>query len=187
MSKRYLAIDLRGYPNEMYEEVYTPKQIISPTNEKAVEVCLKKSSDIRDTVRKINNSALIFVKGGNIKRNKYIVRQKKVNVLSEPYPIDNITAREAAENNIAFEINVEEIVRRHGYRRARHMQKLRDTIRIAKMCHTPLVITSGSLDEYTVKSPRTLVAFGKVLGLEYYESKAAIYDIPKMILQKEKK
>ena len=184
MLKRYLAIDLRGYPNEMYEEVYTPERITSPEEGEAIEICLDDLSEIKRILRELGKTKLIFVRGGDLKLNRGIVQEKRVSVLSNPYPIDDVTARKASENKIAFEINVEEIIRRRGYARSRLIENLKNTIRVSKKNHAPLVITSGSANEFTLKSPRTLVAFGKILGMEYYEAKSAIYNIPKMILQK---
>ena len=184
MLKKYSAIDLRGYPHEMYEAVYTPKKITSPEKGEAVELCLEDPAEIKKVLRKMDKTALIFVRGGNITLNRAIVQQKIVNIMSKPYPMDDVTAQKASENRIAFEINVEDIVQTRGYKRARLIETLKNTVRTSKLCHTHLVITSGATDEYTVKSPRTLVAFGKILGLEYYEAKSAIYNIPKMILQK---
>ncbi len=184
MLKRYLAIDLRGYPNEMYEEVYTPKRITSPEEGEAIEICLDDLSEIKRILRELGKTKLIFVRGGDLKLNRGIVQEKRVSVLSDPYSIDDVTARKASENKIAFEINVEEIIRRRGYARSRLIENLKNTIRVSKKNHAPIVITSGSANEFTLKSPRTLVAFGKILGMEYYEAKSAIYNIPKMILQK---
>ncbi|MCD6127875.1 MAG: hypothetical protein J7J21_05855 [Methanomicrobia archaeon] len=184
MLKRYLAIDLRGYPNEMYEEVYTPERITSPEEGEAIEICLDDLSEIKRILRELGKTKLIFVRGGDLKLNRGIVQEKRVSVLSDPYPIDDVTARKASENKIAFEINVEEIIRRRGYARSRLIENLKNTIRVSKKNHAPIVITSGSANEFTLKSPRTLVAFGKILGMEYYEAKSAIYNIPKMILQK---
>lgn len=184
MLKRYLAIDLRGYPNEMYEEVYTPERITSPEEGEAIEICLDDLSEIKRILRELGKTKLIFVRGGDLKLNRGIVQEKRVSVLSNPYPIDDVTARKASENKIAFEINVEEIIRRRGYARSRLIENLKNTIRVSKKNHAPIVITSGSANEFTLKSPRTLVAFGKILGMEYYEAKSAIYNIPKMILQK---
>ena len=184
MLKRYLAIDLRGYPNEMYEEVYTPERITSPEEGEAIEICLDDLSEIKRVLRELGKTKLIFVRGGDLKLNRGIVQEKRVSVLSNPYPIDDVTARKASENKIAFEINVEEIIRRRGYARSRLIENLKNTIRVSKKNHAPIVITSGSANEFTLKSPRTLVAFGKILGMEYYEAKSAIYNIPKMILQK---
>ena len=168
----------------MYEDVYTPKRITSPEEGEAIEICLDDLSEIKRILRELGKTKLIFVRGGDLKLNRGIVQEKRVSVLSNPYPIDDVTARKASENKIAFEINVEEIIRTRGYARSRLIENLKNTIRVSKKNHVPIVITSGSANEFTLKSPRTLVAFGKILGMEYYEAKSAIYNIPKMILQK---
>jgi len=64
MLKRYLAIDLRGYPNEMYEEVYTPERITSPEEGEAIEICLDDLSEIKNILRELGKTKLIFVRGG---------------------------------------------------------------------------------------------------------------------------
>ena len=70
MLKRYLAIDLRGYPNEMYEEVYTPERITSPEEGEAIEICLDDLSEIKRILRELGKTKLIFVRGGDLKLNR---------------------------------------------------------------------------------------------------------------------
>lgn len=168
----------------MYEAVYTPTQIRAPEKGAILELCLENPAEVRRVLRKLGKSSLIFAKGGKTTLNRVIVQQKKVDILSHPYPIDDIMAKKASENGIAFEIDIENIVRMHGYTRSRLIHSLKRTVQFAQKYHTPLIITSGARDRYTIKSPRTLVAFGRILGLEYSRAKAAIYRVPKTIIQK---
>ena len=115
--------------------------------------------------------------------NRTFLDSRRIHVLSRPYPFDAVQARLAAERKVAVELCFREIGSTSGYARARVLARLSRTVRLSKKYHSPLVITSGAACEEEVKSPRTLVAFGKVLGLEYFEAKASIYAIPKRVLE----
>ncbi|MFQ5891559.1 MAG: RNase P subunit p30 family protein, partial [Candidatus Methanofastidiosia archaeon] len=139
MHKNYRAIDLRGYPCDMYEKVY---QVYKFRKEKpdyeylGVELSF---NDLRE-IRRLKKTP-IFVRGGTEEKNRRILENKRVSVLSSPYPVNHFQAKLASKNGTAFEINVSEIVRAHGYARAILMEKLQKTIRVARKYHSPILIT----------------------------------------------
>jgi len=181
MLKNYSAIDLRGIPNKYYEKVI---EVVDFGREIPDRKDLGIEFDLNDlnNVKKFKNF-LIFTRGGSVKKNRKIIENKNVQILSNPYPVNETVARLASKNNIAFEICVRNIIKVKGFQRSTILKNLKNTVSFAKKFKTKIVITSGARDEFEIKKPRTLIAFGKILGMEYWESKASIYDIPKKILE----
>ncbi len=181
MQKTYSAIDLRGYPSDLYETVVQVVPVDSVTHVHGlVGVEVAWLSQITQLPKGFN---LIFGRGGTVAKNRKLLKSKKINVLSHPYPFDSFQARLAAENNIALELCFKELETTTGYKRAKVLTRFYTTVNLAKKYHAPLVITSGAQSETEVKAPRTLVAFGKVLGLDYSEAKACIWHVPKKVLE----
>ncbi len=181
MQRNYLAIDLRGYPSPLFEKVC---QVVSLQDFSKSEKSLTGVEiETPFQLKRVPKADLIFAKGGTVKKNRRFLSYTKIDVLSHPYPFDSVQARLAAANKTALELCFREIESTSGYIRARILNNLRKTIITAKKYHAPLIITSGASSPMMVKSPRTLVAFGKILGLDYPEAKACIYTIPKMVLE----
>lgn len=181
MQKMYSAIDLRGYPCDLYETVVQvlPVDGISHVHG-LIGVEVEQLSQINQVPKSV---AIIIARGGTASINRTFLTSKKIDVLSHPYPFDSYQARLAAKNNIAVELCFKELETTAGYHRAKVLTHLYTTVNLAQKYHTPLVITSGATSALEVKPPRTLVAFGKVLGLDYQEAKACIWNIPKKILE----
>ncbi len=181
MQRKYSAIDLRGYPSDLFENVCEVLQLkdFPRTRKGLVGVEIETPSEL-ETLPKAD---LIFARGGTVQKNRKFLGLKRIDVMSRPYPFDSVQARLAAHNKIALELCFREVECISGYLRARILAHLQKTITLAKKYHAPLIITSGASSPETVKSPRTLVAFGKILGLNYQEAKASIYTIPKKVLE----
>jgi RNase P/RNase MRP subunit p30 len=181
MQRKYLAVDLRGYPSDLYEMVcqVTLLQKFSTCKDRLQGVEIDKPHQLK----RLPKHVVVFARGGTVQKNRKFLNSKRVHVLSRPYPFDSVQARLAAEHTIAVELCLKDVETTFGYMRARILTHLQATIRLAKRYHACLVITSGASCAAEVKSPRQLVAFGKVLGLDYPEAKAAIYNIPKIVLE----
>lgn len=184
MQRRYSAIDLRGYPSELFTSVYS----IVPIGEfqpgtAPHGIMVESVSQLKRIPKGVN---LVFGQGGTAEKNRKFLESKKIHILSRPYPINSVQARLAAENYVGLELCFHEMAHFSGYLRAKILIHLRHTILLAQKYHAPLVITSGASCPDQVKSPRTLVAFGKILGLGYPEAKAALWNVPKAIIEGEK-
>ncbi len=182
MQRNYLAIDLRGYPSDLFEAVceVVPAEDFPLSKRGITGVEVFTSSQLRNIPKGVD---LIFARGGTVQRNRKFLDSKRINVLSCPYPFDSVQARRAAENRIALELCFREVMNAQAYLRAKVLASFQKTVNLARKYHAPLVITSGSSSDDEVKSPRQLVAFGKVLGLDYSEAKASIYTIPRRVLE----
>lgn len=181
MQRTYLAIDLRGYPSDFYEKVC--RVVPAPEGEHPLEGLWGVEVESPFQLKSLPKAPLVFARGGSVQKNRKFLSSARVDVLSRPYPFDSVQARLSAENNIAVELCFAEIRNTYGYVRAKILNNFQNTVKLARKYHSPLLITSGASCEEEVVSPRQLVAFGKVLGLDYPEAKASIYTIPKSVVE----
>ncbi|MBU6997250.1 MAG: hypothetical protein HXS41_03260 [Theionarchaea archaeon] len=184
MQRTYLAIDLRGYPSPLYQTVcqVVPAEdyIRGSAHSRAVQgVEVEAVSQLKG----LSDTLLVFAGGGTSHRNRAFLKTKRIDVLSHPYPFDSFQARLAAEDHIAIELCFADVLFTRGYLRAQVLRRLSTTVRLSKKYHAPLIITSGASCEREVVTPRTLVAFGRILGMEYNEAKASIWNIPGKVLE----
>lgn len=184
MQRTYLAIDLRGFPSPLYQDVCRVVPAEDYLRESAdsgvihgVEV------ETVSQLKGVSGPILVFARGGTGHRNRTFLKTKRINVLSCPYPFDSFQARLAAENHTAVELCFADVLFTTGYFRAKVLKRLSTTVTLSKKYHAPLIITSGASCEREVVAPRTLVAFGRILGMEYDEAKASIWNIPKKVLE----
>lgn len=181
MQRKYLAIDLRGYPSDLFEDVCQVVRVEDFSRSGGLQgVEVRAPFQLRSIPKGID---VVFARGGSIQKNRKFLNSKKIDVLSRPYPFDSLCARYAADNRVAVELCFREIAATTRYVRARVLTYLQKTVTLVKKYHAPLVLTSGSTCEEEVVSPRQLVAFGKILGLDYSEAKASVYTIPKKVLE----
>jgi RNase P/RNase MRP subunit p30 len=187
MQKTYLAIDLRGYPSDLYEKVCQVNLLPDYLKHIGESNWLKGLCGVEiETFSQLKNlpkADVVFARGGTVQKNRRFLRSGKIDVLSCPYPLGSFQARLAAERKVALELCFREIQTSRGYLRARILHRLYTTVKLAKKYHAPLIITSGAQSHKEVVSPRQLVAFGRVLGLEYKEAKACIWTVPGKVLE----
>lgn len=181
MQRRYSAIDLRGYPSELFTSVCSVVPVKEFQPDTTLQGVMVESAAQLKRIPK--GADVVFGQGGNTATNRKFLESKKIHILSRPYPLDSVQARLAAEHYVGLELCFHEVAYLSGYLRAKILTSLRHTILLAQKYHAPLIITSGSSTPDEVKSPRTLVAFGRILGLGYPEAKAALWNVPKAIIE----
>ncbi|MHC1605090.1 MAG: RNase P subunit p30 family protein [Candidatus Methanofastidiosia archaeon] len=182
MLRNYLAVDLRGFKNDYFVKVASLKR---GEGDYFTFELTRENFDNRRKIIKKEKPDIVFAKGGDLTFNRKALESKEVDVLSHPYPIDDTLAKIAHRNEKFFEICINDIVSVRGYLRAKLIQNLSRTIEIAKKRNILLLVTSGATNIFDMVVPREMVAFGKILGLTYNESKASIYDIPLKALSRE--
>jgi len=180
MLKNYLAIDLRGIKDELFEHVVS----LDDENADFKGIMLKpeqlgRAKDIISNER----PDLVFCMGGSLSNNRKIIDNPYIDILTRPYPIDDTLAKLANRNGKAFEICVREIIESRGYTRSRTIQSLNRTVSLARKRKVDVVITSGATEPMERMTPRELVAFGSVLGMDYPEAKGAISTVPRSLLE----
>ncbi|RLI93890.1 MAG: hypothetical protein DRO90_02915, partial [Candidatus Altiarchaeales archaeon] len=130
---------------------------------------------------------LVIVDGGDGKVNRAASECWEVDILSHPEKneerdfmrqknsgIDHVIARLLAEKFIAIEFNFFEILNSSGMRRSQILGRMQQNVRLARKYNVPIIITSGAIDKYDLRSPRDLMSFGKLIGMTDLEAKSSI-------------
>ncbi|HOP09452.1 MAG TPA: RNase P subunit p30 family protein [Candidatus Methanofastidiosa archaeon] len=180
MLSNYLAIDLRGIKSDLYEYVASVDD--ENADFRAVMIYPDTIGRINEIVKK-SGADIVFATGNDMASNRRIIENPIVDVMSRPYPIDDTLAKMASRNGMFFEICARDIINSRGYQRSRMIQSLRRSISLARKRKVGIVITSGARDGMELVTPRELVAFGTLVGMEYPEAKAAIGTMPRKILE----
>ncbi len=138
----------------------------------------------RDFEKTRNMAELISVKGD------YSVKRwacaTSVDLISAPWVnergagIDHIIAREAQENGIGFEIPLYELLQVNGKQASRSYFGAMECARVAAWSGAEAIITSGARNEWQMKGPYDLQAFGKIIGARLGDSKKIVENREKL-------
>jgi RNase P/RNase MRP subunit p30 len=175
----YSAVDMRGIKNDHFDIV------VSTEPDTGDYLALELTHDTFQNRRSLIKGAaphIVYAQGKDLAFNRQVLESAEVDVLSRPYPVDDTLARLAARNDKAFEICASHIRSTRGYMRARLFQSLMKTIDLALRRDVDIIITSGASRDTDIFTPRELVAFGVVLGMDYPQAKASVTMIPSAIL-----
>jgi len=88
--------------------------------------------------------------------------------------IDYVMVKLAAENGVAIAFSLQTLLSAYDRGRAGIMSKYLEAARFVRKYNTPLIITSGALSPWDLRSASELTAFGKVLGFNGKDIKQAI-------------
>jgi len=181
MRENYFAIDLKGYKNALFASVAS---LHDPDADfKAAEFDADTFSGRKKELKRLKPD-IVYVRGHTLDFNRKALEAPETTILSRPYPIDNTLAKIAARQEKAFEICAADIIRSRGYPRARMIQSISRTVMLARKYSIPLAITSGAKDIYSLVTPRELVSFGMLVGLDCPSAKACISNVASRILER---
>ena len=119
-------------------------------------------NEIRKAVNKFRNNALcISVVGGDLKVNRAVLENVKIDVLSRPYlkrydsGINHILAKEALNNNVAIELCFEDILKSY----------LAPIYTLYRKFDFPLILSSRAESIFGIKTTQDFVSVFKQTGL----------------------
>ena len=129
-------------------------------------------NEIRKAVNKFRNNALcISVIGGDLKVNRAVLENVKIDVLSRPYlkrydsGINHILAKEALNNNVAIELCFEDILKSYLAPRAKIISNFRDIYTLYRKFDFPLILSSSSESMCGTRTTQDFVSVFKQTGL----------------------
>ena len=129
-------------------------------------------NEIRKAVNKFRNNALcISVIGGDLKVNRAVLENVKIDVLSRPYlkrydsGLNHILAKEALKNNVAIELCFEDILKSYLAPRAKIISNFRDIYTLYRKFDFPLILSSRAESIFDVKTTQDFVSVFKQTGL----------------------
>ncbi|MBR4447069.1 ribonuclease P protein component 3 [Methanobrevibacter sp.] len=129
-------------------------------------------NEIRKNVNKFRNKALcISVVGGDLKVNRSVLENIKIDVLSRPYlkrydsGLNHILAKEAANNNVAVELCFKDILRSYLAPRAKVISNFRDIYTLYRKFDFPLILSSRAESIFDIKTTHDFISVFKQTGL----------------------
>jgi ribonuclease P/MRP protein subunit RPP1 len=146
---------------------------------------LKELAKLANIRRKFD---VLLVRGGDLKLNRLACETPEVDILTHPEyerfdsGLNHVLVKEAARNNVAIEVNFREILITSKNSRSRVLHNIAQNIKLAKKYHAPIILCSGAISHFELRSPECLISMANQLGLELNEAKNSISEIPEKIL-----
>ncbi|MCX6815144.1 MAG: hypothetical protein NTY20_05855 [Candidatus Aenigmarchaeota archaeon] len=140
-----------------------------------------RANDIPRIAKSIRRqSELILVRGGTEELNRAALETPEVDMLVSPNlqngqcGINHILARLGAKNNVAIAFDFLEIMQSYKKTRSQLLSCWMETARFVRKYKCPFVLSSGALNEWDMRAPSELIAFGKFLGFDEKRCKRAL-------------
>jgi ribonuclease P/MRP protein subunit RPP1 len=140
-----------------------------------------KPSQISNLAKGMRRQAeLILVRGGTEELNRAALETAEVDMLTHPNlengqcGINHILARLGAKNNVAICFDFLEILQSYKKGRSQLLSCYMENARFVRKYRCPFVLSSGALNEWDMRAPSELMAFGKFLGFDERQCKKAL-------------
>ena len=190
------ALEYKGDLNEElsavdFNQTYRNKK----TNFKHAEISMginilnANSNEIRKIINRYRNkSNYISCLGGDLKVNRSVCENRRIDVLSRPYykrkdsGMNHVLAKEAQRNNVAIELCFRDILNNRLKYRARVISSFKEIMMFHRKFKFPLILTTDSKSIYHVRSTRDIAAFFKSVGFSDEEIYNGFYYYPKKIV-----
>ena len=137
-----------------------------------LEINSTKTDKIRRAAGKFRSEAsCISVVGGDLKVNRWVLENVKIDVLSRPYlkrydsGLNHILAKEALRNNVAVELCYRDILKSYLAPRSKIISNLRDIYTLYRKYDFPLILSSGAESIFDIKTTQDFCAVFKQTGL----------------------
>ena len=147
------------------------------------------SNEVRKIVNKYRDkSNYISCLGGDLKINRSVCENPKIDVLSRPYykrrdsGMNHVLAKEAARNKVAIELCFRDILNNHLRYRANVISSFKEILMFHRKFKFPLILTTDSKSIYDVRSTRDIMTFFKSIGFRDEEIYNGFYYYPKQIV-----
>ena len=132
---------------------------------------------------------ILLVRGGNLKLNRKACETPEVDILAHPElertdsGLDHVSVKFAAKNNVAIELNFREIAVSTDKTRGTILSNIRRNMNLAKKYKAPIIICSGAMSHWELKSPEVMISMACQLGLELKDAKEAVTKVPGNIIR----
>ena len=137
-----------------------------------LEIKSNNINDIRKNVNKFRNKvSCISVVGGDLKVNRAVLENIKIDVLSRPYlkrydsGLNHILSKEAVRNSVAIELCFQDILKSYLAHRSKIMSNFRDIYVLYRKFHFPLILSSGAESIFDIRTTHDFVSVFKQSGL----------------------
>ena len=154
---------------------------------RGVEVRAEDVAELHRKVREYRRDVdVLAVRSGDDSVNRAALKDKRVDFLAHPEQgdeLNHICMRYAAESGVAVEFNIASIIHSRRGARARVLQRMGETLKLARKYGANVILTSGGT-LYDIRAPRELVAVAKLFGMEREEALRAVAETPLRVLKR---
>lgn len=154
-----------------------------------INILSANSNEIRKAVNRYRDkSNYISCLGGDLKVNRIVCENRRMDVLSRPYykrrdsGMNHVLAKEAARNNVAIELCFRDILNNYLRYRANVISSFKEILMFHRKFKFPLILTTDSKSIYDIRSKWDMVSFFKSIGFSDKEIYNGFYYYPKQIL-----
>lgn len=186
--------NLRKNINDLNEEWNLNEDRDKPISiQIGVEIEAKNQEDLRKQVQKFRKKAdVILVHGGDLKINRAATEDPRVDILCHPYRsrfdggVNHVLAVKAAENRVAFEINLKYFLLTRPNQQYRVLNQFQQIMKLHRKYGVPVIITSDTSSFYGLRNPRDVIALAACFGMTNDEAMSALSKTPQEIIQRNK-
>jgi ribonuclease P/MRP protein subunit RPP1 len=154
----------------------------------------KDVNHLSQMIDKVRDEVLILiVHGGDYNINRATCDNPKVDILAHPEldridsGLDESCLNAARENNVAIEMNFNEILFSYRKPRAFVLNHIAKNIKLCDTYKVPIVLASGARSKWEMRDPRQIISVANVLGLDLGKSFLAMTSTPQEIVENNKK
>ena len=171
---------------KLYEQIEKIKKSVGIEIFLGFEARNRKEVDTLSNIRR--KFDVLLVRGGDLELNRYACETPEVDILTHPEyerfdpGLNHVLLKLAAKNNVAIEINFREILITSKNTRSRVLFNMEQNIRLAKKYRVPIILCSGAVSHFELRSPECLISMANQLELELNKAKNSISKVPEKIL-----
>ncbi len=191
-----------GYSGVCFSEFYEGRahleklkaEIARAQQKTGIEIFLgfeaRNIKELRRLVRMRRMFDILLVRGGDLRLNRAAVETKEVDILTHPEHgrydsgINHVMAKLAKRNDVAIEINFNEILTSTKKTRSRVLANMRDNIALARHYGMPIIICSGAKTHWEMRDPLSIASMAELLGMTLKDAKDAVSKTPGLIIKK---
>ena len=144
-----------------------------------VEINARNPVEVRKIARIIRKDAeIVAVRGGNPEVERAALETPEVDILvHNAYTrLNHVLAKLAARNGVAVGFVFSSVLLSYKRTRISVFSNMISNARLLRKYRSPVVLSSGSLSPWDLRSPSDLLAFGKLLGFQEDQARNAMSD-----------
>lgn len=181
----------RNHEHPPLDDFENIKKNFSLQVQRGVEILAKNPQDMKRKVQRFRKKAdVLTVHGGDLKINRAACEDPRVDIICHPYHnrrdsgINHVSGRKAAENRVAVELNIRDLLKVRHHHRYRVLGQFREILKLQRKFHFPMVISSGASSIYDLHTPHDIMALTSCFGMNGDESVGALSETPRDIMER---
>ncbi len=174
---------------KVIKDVASPIEVLLGSNIEAKDI-----NHLNQTINKIREEVVVLVvHGGDYNINRAVCGNPKVDILSHPElgridsGLDESCLNAAKENNVAIEMNFNEILLSYRKSRSFILNHIAKNIKLCDVYKVPVVLTSGAKSKWEMRDPRQIISVANILGIDLGKAFNSITSVPQEIIENNKR